>query len=114
MDVTAAQLENENLRKIRNRLMQWEGKTSPLAALSARQQEFFEIIDTVCKRDKDVSLKVYLISTSYNNNIGIISESHDDAKREQIMCNNDSGGRCRSVFINETTAIIIARHRNHK
>uniref|UniRef100_A0A1A9WXK5 Conserved oligomeric Golgi complex subunit 3 n=1 Tax=Glossina brevipalpis TaxID=37001 RepID=A0A1A9WXK5_9MUSC len=48
MDVVTAQLENENLRKIRNRLLQWEGKTNPLAALSAQQEEFFEIIDTVC------------------------------------------------------------------
>ncbi|XP_020799154.1 conserved oligomeric Golgi complex subunit 3 [Drosophila serrata] len=43
-DVAAAQSENENLRKIRNRLMQWESKTDPLAALSVQQEEHLDVL----------------------------------------------------------------------
>ncbi|XP_017025950.1 conserved oligomeric Golgi complex subunit 3 [Drosophila kikkawai] len=43
-DVAAAQSENENLRKIRNRLMQWESKTDPLAALSVQQEELLDVL----------------------------------------------------------------------
>ncbi|KAI9586369.1 conserved oligomeric Golgi complex subunit 3 [Glossina fuscipes] len=80
MDVTAAQLENENLRKIRNRLLQWEGKTSPLAALSAHQQEFFEIIDTVCKRDKECPK-----TTEKENNLRAITKAVEDAEASSLM-----------------------------
>uniref|UniRef100_A0A1A9V877 Conserved oligomeric Golgi complex subunit 3 n=1 Tax=Glossina austeni TaxID=7395 RepID=A0A1A9V877_GLOAU len=80
MDVTAAQLENENLRKIRNRLLQWEGKASPLAALSARQQEFFEIIDTVCKRDKDSPT-----TTEKEKELCAITTATEDAEASSLM-----------------------------
>ncbi|EDV33230.1 uncharacterized protein Dana_GF23417 [Drosophila ananassae] len=43
-DVATAQSENENLRKIRNRLMQWESKTDPLAALSVQQEEHLDVL----------------------------------------------------------------------
>lgn len=43
-DVAAAQSENDNLRKIRNRLMQWESKTDPLAALSVQQEEHLDVL----------------------------------------------------------------------
>ncbi|KAH8266638.1 hypothetical protein KR018_004801 [Drosophila ironensis] len=43
-DVASAQSENENLRKIRNRLMQWESKTDPLAALSVQQEEHLDVL----------------------------------------------------------------------
>ncbi|KAH8260281.1 hypothetical protein KR026_008797 [Drosophila bipectinata] len=43
-DVATAHSENENLRKIRNRLMQWESKTDPLAALSIQQEEHLDVL----------------------------------------------------------------------
>ncbi|XP_043643057.1 conserved oligomeric Golgi complex subunit 3 [Drosophila teissieri] len=43
-DVERIQSENENLRKIRNRLMQWESKTDPLAALSIQQEEHLDVL----------------------------------------------------------------------
>ncbi|KAH8237551.1 hypothetical protein KR038_009186 [Drosophila bunnanda] len=46
-DVAAAQSENENLRKIRNRLMQWESKTDPLAALSVQQEEHLDVLSNL-------------------------------------------------------------------
>ncbi|XP_017105725.2 conserved oligomeric Golgi complex subunit 3 [Drosophila bipectinata] len=43
-DVATAHSENENLRKIRNRLMQWESKTDPLAELSIQQEEHLDVL----------------------------------------------------------------------
>ncbi|XP_016945504.2 conserved oligomeric Golgi complex subunit 3 [Drosophila suzukii] len=43
-DVERIQSENDNLRKIRNRLMQWESKTDPLAALSVQQEEHLDVL----------------------------------------------------------------------
>ncbi|XP_016956894.1 conserved oligomeric Golgi complex subunit 3 [Drosophila biarmipes] len=46
-DVERIQSENENLRKIRNRLMQWESKTDPLAALSVQQEEHLDVLTSL-------------------------------------------------------------------
>ncbi|EDW04049.1 conserved oligomeric Golgi complex subunit 3 [Drosophila grimshawi] len=51
-DVASAQSENENLRKIRNRLMQWESKTDPLAALSAQQEEHLDVLTNLWHDDE--------------------------------------------------------------
>ncbi|KAH8409385.1 hypothetical protein KR222_002184 [Zaprionus bogoriensis] len=51
-DVASAQSENENLRKIRNRLMQWESKTDPLAALSAQQEEHLDVLSNLWHDDE--------------------------------------------------------------
>ncbi|XP_017854764.1 conserved oligomeric Golgi complex subunit 3 [Drosophila busckii] len=51
-DVASAQSENENLRKIRNRLMQWESKTDPLAALSAQQEEHLDVLSNLWLQDE--------------------------------------------------------------
>ncbi|XP_075153992.1 conserved oligomeric Golgi complex subunit 3 [Haematobia irritans] len=44
-DVVSVQLENENLKKIRSRLLQWESKPNPLAALNVAQEECIEQIN---------------------------------------------------------------------
>lgn len=54
-DVATAQSENENLRKIRNRLMQWESKTDPLAALSAQQEEHLDVLSNLW-RDEETTV----------------------------------------------------------
>lgn len=54
-DVASAQSENENLRKIRNRLMQWESKTDPLAALSAQQEEHLDVLSNLW-RDEETTV----------------------------------------------------------
>ncbi|XP_030556819.1 conserved oligomeric Golgi complex subunit 3 isoform X1 [Drosophila novamexicana] len=54
-DVASAQSENENLRKIRNRLMQWESKTDPLAALSAQQEEHLDVLTNLWHDDETVA-----------------------------------------------------------
>ncbi|XP_060644949.1 conserved oligomeric Golgi complex subunit 3 [Drosophila nasuta] len=51
-DVASAQSENENLRKIRNRLMQWETKNDPLAALNAQQEEHLEVLTSLWQDDE--------------------------------------------------------------
>ncbi|XP_017110673.1 conserved oligomeric Golgi complex subunit 3 [Drosophila elegans] len=56
-DVASAQSENENLRKIRNRLMQWESKTDPLAALSVQQEELLDMLTNLW-RDSGSSASV--------------------------------------------------------
>ncbi|KAH8377545.1 hypothetical protein KR093_005881, partial [Drosophila rubida] len=54
-DVASAQSENENLRKIRNRLMQWETKNDPLAALSAQQEEHLEVLTSMWLVDESTA-----------------------------------------------------------
>lgn len=44
-DVVTAQLENEHLRKIRSRLLQWEASNKALAPLDDQQLELLDIID---------------------------------------------------------------------
>lgn len=51
-DVASAQSENENLRKIRNRLMKWESQNDPLAALSAQQEEHLEVLTNLWNDDE--------------------------------------------------------------
>ncbi|XP_030383462.1 conserved oligomeric Golgi complex subunit 3 isoform X2 [Scaptodrosophila lebanonensis] len=50
-DVASARSENENGRKIRNRLMQWESKTDPLAALSAQQEEYLDVLSNLWRNE---------------------------------------------------------------
>ncbi|XP_061397618.1 conserved oligomeric Golgi complex subunit 3 [Musca vetustissima] len=50
-DVASVQLENENLRKIRSRLLQWETKSNGLAALNVVQEECLEQINLVWSQD---------------------------------------------------------------
>ncbi|EDW78166.1 uncharacterized protein Dwil_GK24854 [Drosophila willistoni] len=54
-DVASARNENENLRKIRNRLMQWESKTDPLAALSIEQDECLDALTNLWRNDESLS-----------------------------------------------------------
>lgn len=53
-DVASVQLENENLRKIRSRLLQWETKSNALAALNVVQEECLEQINLVWSQEVDV------------------------------------------------------------
>ncbi|KAL7741107.1 hypothetical protein ACLKA6_018140 [Drosophila palustris] len=57
-DVASAQSENENLRKIRNRLMQWETKTDPLAALNAQQEEHLDVLSNLWHDDQSTATTV--------------------------------------------------------
>lgn len=50
-ELASVQSENENLRKIRARLMQWEAKNDALAGLNSKQEEFVEIIANIWKDD---------------------------------------------------------------
>ncbi|XP_013098624.2 conserved oligomeric Golgi complex subunit 3 [Stomoxys calcitrans] len=53
-DVASVQLENENLRKIRSRLMQWESKPNALAALNVVQDECLEQINAVWAQETEI------------------------------------------------------------
>lgn len=44
-DVVTAQLENEHLRKIRSRLMQWDVANKALAPLEEDHMELLDLID---------------------------------------------------------------------
>lgn len=46
-DVVTAQLENEHLRKIRSRLLQWEVADKALAPLDDKQTELLDQIDAI-------------------------------------------------------------------
>lgn len=54
-DVASLQLENENLRKIRTRLMQWESKQNALAAINVLQEECLEQINGVWSQESEVT-----------------------------------------------------------
>lgn len=54
-DVASVQLENENLRKIRSRLLQWESKQNALASLNIAQDECLEQINSVWSQGSEVS-----------------------------------------------------------
>lgn len=54
-DVASLQLENENLRKIRTRLMQWESKQNALAAINVVQEECLEQINGVWSQESEVT-----------------------------------------------------------
>lgn len=43
-DVASARTENANLRKIQQKLLQWDVKDQPLAPLSARQLDALEAL----------------------------------------------------------------------
>lgn len=54
-DVANVQLENENLRKIRSRLLQWESKSKALASLNVTQEECLEQINLIWSQEPEVS-----------------------------------------------------------
>ncbi|XP_017151648.1 conserved oligomeric Golgi complex subunit 3 [Drosophila miranda] len=94
-DVATAQSENENLRKIRNRLMQWESKTDPLAALSVQQEEHLDVFANLW-RDSGPSLPVATTSTTAEpsdeaNTEGAPTKSTDDIElpAEGLQNTND-------------------------
>ncbi|TMW54786.1 hypothetical protein DOY81_000019, partial [Sarcophaga bullata] len=55
-DVASVQLENENLRKIRARLLLWESKGKALASLNATQDECMEQINSIWSLESEVGL----------------------------------------------------------
>ncbi|SPP79839.1 conserved oligomeric Golgi complex subunit 3 [Drosophila guanche] len=79
-DVATAQSENENLRKIRNRLMQWESKTDPLAALSVQQEEHLDVLANLW-RDAGPSLPAVTTPT--------IAEPSDEASAAATQSTED-------------------------
>ncbi|XP_037958131.1 conserved oligomeric Golgi complex subunit 3 [Teleopsis dalmanni] len=96
-DVASAQSENENLRKIHIRLLQWDTKNNPLVELDAQQDELIETLfnawrddnktlDEISATEKDISevdgdVKFSFISPSYKElttkNSYCISNSND-------------------------------------
>lgn len=56
-DVASVQLENENLRKIRSRLLLWDSKNNALAALNVTQDECLEQINSIWSQEPEVSSK---------------------------------------------------------
>ena len=54
-DVASVQLENENLRKIRARLLLWESKDKALASLNVTQDECMEQINSIWSLESEVS-----------------------------------------------------------
>ncbi|XP_011185725.2 conserved oligomeric Golgi complex subunit 3 [Zeugodacus cucurbitae] len=53
-DVAVVQSENENLRKVRTRLLQWESSSDALAPLNPLQLECFDVITNQCRNFKEV------------------------------------------------------------
>lgn len=47
-DVASARSENANLRKIQQKLLQWDMKDQPLAPLTAGQHDCIEILSQLC------------------------------------------------------------------
>lgn len=54
-DVASVQLENENLRKIRSRLLLWDAKNKALAPLNVIQDECLEQINSIWAEVSEVS-----------------------------------------------------------
>ncbi|KAI8121820.1 Conserved oligomeric Golgi complex subunit 3 [Lucilia cuprina] len=54
-DVASVQLENENLRKIRSRLLLWDAKNNALAALNVTQEECLEQINSIWSQEAEMS-----------------------------------------------------------
>ncbi|XP_004521742.1 conserved oligomeric Golgi complex subunit 3 [Ceratitis capitata] len=54
-DVAVVQSENENLRKVRQRLLQWESNSDPLAPLNALQLECLDVVNNQCRSNTEVS-----------------------------------------------------------
>lgn len=54
-DVASVQLENENLRKIRARLLLWESKGKALASLNVTQDECMEQINSIWSLESEVN-----------------------------------------------------------
>ncbi|KAM7351601.1 conserved oligomeric Golgi complex subunit 3 [Cochliomyia hominivorax] len=57
-DVASVQLENENLRKIRSRLLLWDSKNNALAALNVTQDECMEQINSIWSQDAELATLV--------------------------------------------------------
>lgn len=53
-DVASVQLENENLRKIRSRLLLWDAKNNAFAALNVTQDECLEQINSIWSQEVEV------------------------------------------------------------
>ncbi|XP_046806169.1 conserved oligomeric Golgi complex subunit 3 isoform X2 [Lucilia cuprina] len=53
-DVASVQLENENLRKIRSRLLLWDAKNNALAALNVTQEECLEQINSIWSQEAEM------------------------------------------------------------
>ncbi|XP_065358672.1 conserved oligomeric Golgi complex subunit 3 [Calliphora vicina] len=53
-DVASVQLENENLRKIRSRLLLWDAKNNALAALNVTQDECLEQINSIWSQEAEL------------------------------------------------------------
>lgn len=53
-DVAVVQSENENLRKVRTRLLQWESSSDALAPLNPLQLECLDVITNQCRNFKEV------------------------------------------------------------
>uniref|UniRef100_A0A0A1WN89 Conserved oligomeric Golgi complex subunit 3 n=1 Tax=Zeugodacus cucurbitae TaxID=28588 RepID=A0A0A1WN89_ZEUCU len=53
-DVAVVQSENENLRKVRTRLLQWESSIDALAPLNPLQLECLDVITNQCRNFKEV------------------------------------------------------------
>ncbi|XP_011210557.2 conserved oligomeric Golgi complex subunit 3 [Bactrocera dorsalis] len=53
-DVAVVQSENENLRKVRTRLLQWESSSDALAPLNSLQLECLDVITNQCRNSKEV------------------------------------------------------------
>lgn len=54
-DVAVVQNENENLRKVRMRLLQWESSSDALAPLNSLQLECLDVITNQCRNFKEVN-----------------------------------------------------------
>ncbi|XP_005180335.2 conserved oligomeric Golgi complex subunit 3 [Musca domestica] len=76
-DVASVQLENENLRKIRSRLLQWETKSNALAALNVVQEECLEQINLVWSQEVDTPVQEDNNTDSQN--------KHDDTEENGIV-----------------------------
>lgn len=47
-DVASARTENANLRKIQQKLLQWDMKDQPLAPLTTGQHDTIELLSQLC------------------------------------------------------------------
>lgn len=49
MDVATVRSENANLRKIQQKLLQWDAKEKSLAPLTSNQLDFLEQLTEICE-----------------------------------------------------------------
>lgn len=64
-DVASARSENANLRKIQQKLLQWDNKDKPLAPLSTSQLDAIENLTLLCT-GSNADVSVFTCHTSVN------------------------------------------------